>query len=124
MPESLGHSPTCRVRRHGLSLCFGSMVRRGGAICRHRRDDPIVRAVDQIVQIAGRDGTEYGELGRGILVAEHVQRPVVNCRPSKMGVVEATPEIGLEHDWLDPGCPLLRPAQGSRCLQPSIRYAS
>jgi hypothetical protein len=41
-----------------------------------------------------------------------------------MGVVEATPEIGLEHDWLDPGCPLLRPAQGSRCLQPSIRYAS
>jgi len=64
----------------------------GRAICCHRRDDPIVRAKDQIVQIAGRDGTEYGYLGRGILVAEHVQRPVVNCRPSKMRVVEAAPK--------------------------------
>ncbi len=26
----------------------------------HRRNDPIVRAIDQIVQIAGRDGPEYG----------------------------------------------------------------
>jgi hypothetical protein len=29
-------------------------------ICCHRRDDPMVRAVDQIVQIAGGDGPEYG----------------------------------------------------------------
>jgi hypothetical protein len=36
------------------------------------RDDPIVRAKDQVVQ------------GCGILIAEHVQRPVVNGRPSKI----------------------------------------
>jgi hypothetical protein len=39
---------------------LASMGERGGGIRCHRRDDPIVRAVDQIVQIAGRDGPEYG----------------------------------------------------------------
>ena len=53
-----------------------------------------------------------GWLGRGILVVENVQRPVMHSRPSKMGVVEAAFEIGLEHDWLDYGCPLFRPTQG------------
>ena len=43
-----------------LLRCFASIGDRGGGICCHRRDDPIVRAVDQIVQIAGRDGPEYG----------------------------------------------------------------
>src|SRR5229473_6044332 len=83
----------------------------GGGMCCHRRDDPIVRAEDQIVQVAGRDGPEYGQLGRGILVTEHVQRPVVHGRPPKMGVMEADSEIGLEHEWLDPGRPLFGPAQ-------------
>lgn len=36
---------------------FGSRI---GELRCHRRDDPIVRAVDQIVQVAGRDGPEYG----------------------------------------------------------------
>jgi hypothetical protein len=76
------------------------------------------------MQIAGRDGPEYAQLGRGILAAEHVQRPVANCRPSKMRVVESASEIGLEHDWLDPGCPLFRPAQSPGCVQPSISRAS
>jgi hypothetical protein len=40
--------------------CFGSMGKRAGGICCHSRDDPIVRTIDQIVQIAGRDGPEYG----------------------------------------------------------------
>jgi short chain dehydrogenase len=41
-------------------LCFDSMVERGGRTYHHHRNDPIVRAVDQVVQIAGRDGPEYG----------------------------------------------------------------
>src|SRR6266404_3959814 len=41
-----------------------------------------------------------------------------------MRVVEAAFEMGLEHDWLDPGCPLFRPAQSQGCVQPSIRCAS
>ena len=40
--------------------CFGSMGERGSGVCRHGRDDPIVRAIDQIMQIAARDGPEYG----------------------------------------------------------------
>src|SRR5258705_12847600 len=40
-----------------------------------------------------------------------------------MRVVEAGSEIGLEHDWLDPGCPLFRPAQSPGGMQPSIRCA-
>jgi hypothetical protein len=40
-----------------------------------------------------------------------------------MSVVEAASEIGLEDDLLDPGCPLLRPAQNPGCVQPSIRCA-
>jgi hypothetical protein len=39
---------------------FGSMGERGAGICCHGWDNPIVRAIDQIVQIAGRDGSEYG----------------------------------------------------------------
>jgi hypothetical protein len=38
---------------------FDSMGKRDGGICCHRRDDPIVRAIDQSVQIAGRDRPEY-----------------------------------------------------------------
>ena len=34
------------------SGCSGSTVARAGAICRHDRNDPIVREVDEIVQIA------------------------------------------------------------------------
>jgi hypothetical protein len=79
------------------------MGERVGGIYGHRGDDPIVRAIHQIVQIAGRDGSEYGQLGRGIVVAEHVQRPVANGRPSKMRVVEAPSEIGFERDGRDPG---------------------
>jgi hypothetical protein len=37
-----------------LELCPQS-----GGICCHRRDDPIVRSIDQIVKIARRDGPEY-----------------------------------------------------------------
>src|SRR5229473_2552009 len=96
---------------------------RGGGMCCHRRDDPVVCAVDQIVQVARRDGPEYGQLGRGILVAEHVQRPVVHSRASKMRMMEAGSEIGLEHDWLDPSCALFGPAQSPGCIQPSIRGA-
>src|SRR5258708_1495154 len=59
-----------------------------------------------------------------MLVAEHVQRPVMNCRSSKMRVVEAASEIGLEGDWLDPGCALFRPAQSPKCFQPTILCAS
>jgi hypothetical protein len=44
---------------YDLLLFFGSMGERGG-ICCHHRDDAIVRAVDQIVQIAGCDGPEDG----------------------------------------------------------------
>jgi hypothetical protein len=47
--------------------CFAQWARRGG-ICRHHGDDSIVR----IVKIAGRDGPEYRQLLRGILVAEYV----------------------------------------------------
>jgi hypothetical protein len=39
-------------------------------------------------------------------------------------MVEAGSEIGLEHDWVDTGCPLFRPAQNPRCVQASIRCAS
>jgi len=39
---------------------FDSIGERGGEICCHSRDDPVVRAIDQIVQVAGRDGPEYG----------------------------------------------------------------
>src|SRR5580693_4509317 len=41
-----------------------------------------------------------------------------------MRVVEAASEIGLEHDWLDPGRPLFRPAQSPGCVQPSISRAA
>src|SRR5258708_5955369 len=41
-----------------------------------------------------------------------------------MRVVEATSKIGLEHDWLDAGCPLFGPAQSPGCVQPSIDCAS
>jgi hypothetical protein len=40
-----------------------------------------------------------------------------------MRVVKAASEIGLEHDWLDPGCPLFRPAQSPGCVQPPVRCA-
>src|SRR5258706_11728806 len=100
-----------------------SLRERRGGMCCHRRDDPIVRAEDQIVQVAGRDGPEYGQLGRGIFVAEYVQRPVVDGRPSKMRMMEAGSEIGLEYDWLDPGCALFRPAQRPGCTKPSVRCA-
>src|SRR5712692_4817737 len=63
-------------------------------------------------------------MGRSILVAEHVQRPVVDCRSSKMRVVEPASKIGLEHDRLDPGCPLFRPTQSPKCLQAAILCAS
>jgi len=43
-----------------LLRCFGPVAERGGGICCYRRDDPIVRAIDQIVQIARGDGPEYG----------------------------------------------------------------
>src|SRR5260370_36546476 len=39
---------------------FGSIGELGAGTCCHRRNDPIVRAIDQIVQIAGRDGPENG----------------------------------------------------------------
>src|SRR2546428_13560261 len=48
----------------------------------------------------------------------------MNCRSSKMRVVEAASEIGLEHDRLDPGCPLFRPAQSPECFQPTILCAA
>jgi hypothetical protein len=32
----------------------------GKGFCCDRGDDPIVRAINQIVQIAGRNGPEYG----------------------------------------------------------------
>src|ERR1700683_2174002 len=41
-----------------------------------------------------------------------------------MRVVEAASEVSLEHDRLDPGCPLFRPAQRPGCVQASIRRAS
>jgi hypothetical protein len=40
--------------------CFGSIGELRAGTCSHRRNDPIVRAIDQIVQITGRDGPEYG----------------------------------------------------------------
>src|SRR5258707_2840828 len=100
-----------------------SPVERAGGIRCHRGDDPIVRAVDQIVQIAGRNGAEYGQLGRCILFAEDVQRPILNSRASKMRVMEAASKMGLEHDWLDLGCTLFGPAQSPGCVQPSILAA-
>src|SRR5207245_9809054 len=51
---------------------------------------------------------------------EDVQRPVMDCRSSKMRVVEVASEIGVEHDRLDPGCLLFRPAQSPGRGQPSI----
>jgi hypothetical protein len=80
------------------SGCSGSAVVRAGAICRHHRNDPIVGKVDEIVQIARRDRPEYGQLGRRILFAEHVQRPVVDCRASKMRVVEVAAKVSVEHE--------------------------
>ncbi len=41
-----------------------------------------------------------------------------------MGVVEASSEIGLEHDWLDAGRPLFGPAQSPGRVHSSIRCAS
>src|SRR6266436_4323672 len=41
-----------------------------------------------------------------------------------MRVMEAASEIGLEHDWLDPGFTLFRPAQNPRCVQSTIRCAT
>jgi hypothetical protein len=74
------------------------------------------------VQVAGRDGPEDGQLGRGIFVAEDVQRPVVHGRPSKMKMrmVEAGSEIGLEHDWLDPRCALFSRASFDSLRTPLI----
>jgi len=43
--------------------CFAPWARRGG-ICRHHGDDSIVRSIDQIVKIAGRNGPEYRQLLR------------------------------------------------------------
>ncbi len=40
-------------------LCFQFTRHSQGIYC-HRRDDSIIRAIDQIVQIAGRDGAKYG----------------------------------------------------------------
>ena len=45
---------------HDLLRGFDSIGERVGATCCHRRDDPIVRAKDQIVQIAGRNDPEDG----------------------------------------------------------------
>jgi len=47
------------------------------------------------MQIAGGDGSECGQLGRGTFVGEHVERPVLNCRPAKMRVVKAASEMGF-----------------------------
>src|ERR1700741_4355549 len=41
-----------------------------------------------------------------------------------MRVVEAGSVIGLQHDWLAPGCSVFRPTQSPGCVQPSIRGAS
>lgn len=76
--------------------------------------------ISQIVQIAGRDGPEYGKLCSSILVAEHVQRPVANCCSSKMRMVEAASEIRVERDRFDSSCLLFGPAQNPGRDQPFI----
>ena len=38
---------------------FDSIGELGAGICCHSGDDMIVRAIDQMMQIAGRDGPEY-----------------------------------------------------------------
>src|SRR6266446_8874563 len=48
----------------------------------------------------------------------------MNRRSSKMRMVEAPSEIGVERDRLDPGCLLFRPDQNPRPDQPSIDCAS
>src|SRR5579864_3524054 len=48
----------------------------------------------------------------------------MNRRSSKMRMVEAPSEIGVERDRLDPACLLFRPAQNPRPDQPSIDCAS
>jgi hypothetical protein len=63
----------------------------------HRRDDSIVCAVDQIVQITRRDGSEYGSLGGGIFVVEHIQGPILNGRTSEVRVME----INFRYNRLD-----------------------
>ena len=75
------------------------------------------------MQIAGRNGSEDRQLGRGILVAEDIQRPVVDCRASKMRVVETSSEVSLEFDWFDSGCTLFGPAQSPGNVQASIPCA-
>ena len=56
-------------------------------------------------------------------VAEHIQRPVVDCRASKMRVVETSSEVSLEFDWFDSGCTLFGPAQSPGSVQASIPCA-
>jgi len=55
------------------------------------RDYRIVRCGDKEDPLTLGQFT-YQLMQRSILVAEHVQRPVMNCRSSKMRMVEAASE--------------------------------
>jgi len=48
----------------------------------------------------------------------------MNCRSSKMRMVEAASEIGLEHDLGRSRLPAVQASSKPRCVQASIRYAS
>ena len=78
------------------------MITRRDEIFCYPRNDLVVRAVDQIVRSLEAMARSMDNWAAGILVAEHVQWPVVDCRPSKMRVVEAASEIALEHNMAGP----------------------
>src|SRR5215211_1129906 len=77
----------------------------------HGGDDPNVPAEleDQVLELGRSDGTHRRQLCGGLLVVEHVERPIADAAALQMGVEKSEAVVGADDERLDAGGLLVWP---------------